>query len=117
MGLPFVKNRRVDDHRPAGPGDWPADLYAWTGGLALGAALTPPPLPVAAGTILLAAALHSLVAWPVQLYRRRYERASMGELRALVFTAVVTGVLLTALAPVSRVIPLLGGAAALLAMV
>ncbi|WP_433612777.1 polysaccharide biosynthesis protein [Dactylosporangium sp. CA-139114] len=107
----------MDDHRPAGPGHWPADLYAWTGGLALAAALTHPPLPAAAGTILLAAALHSLAAWPIQLYRRRYERASMSELRALVATVVIAGGLLTALAPVSRVIPLLGGAAALTAMV
>ncbi|MER7007971.1 polysaccharide biosynthesis protein [Dactylosporangium sp. NPDC000555] len=107
----------MDDHRPAGPGDWPADLYAWTGGLALAVALARPSLAAAAGTLLLAAALHSAVAWPVRLYRRRYEYASMAELRALVATVSIACGLLVALAPAPRVVPVLGGAAALLAMV
>ncbi|WP_432984375.1 polysaccharide biosynthesis protein [Dactylosporangium sp. CA-233914] len=110
---------RPTPHRPAGPGDWPADLYAWTGGLALAVAITPsrPALAAAAGTLLLAAALHSAVAWPVQLYRRRYEYASMSELRALAATVAIACGLLTALAPAPRVIPVLGGAAAMVAMV
>ncbi|WP_433055242.1 polysaccharide biosynthesis protein [Dactylosporangium sp. CS-033363] len=109
----------MDDHRPSSPGDWPADLYAWTGGLALAVAISPsrPPLAAAAGTLLLAAALHSAVAWPVQLYRRRYEYASIAELRALACTVAIAGVLLTALAPVPFLVPLGGSAAALLAMV
>ncbi|WP_433213450.1 polysaccharide biosynthesis protein [Dactylosporangium sp. CS-047395] len=109
----------MDDHRPSSPGDWPADLYAWTGGLALAVAISParPPLAAAAGTLLLAAAVHSAVAWPVQLYRRRYEYASLAELRALVCTVAIAAVLLTALAPVPALIPLGGSAAALLAMV
>src|SRR4051812_17758188 len=104
----------MDDHRPAGPGDWPADLFAWTGGLALAAALAParPPVAAAAGTLLLAAALHPAVAWPVRLYRRRYERASLAELRALVATVAIAAGLLAALAPVPPLVALLGGAAA-----
>jgi FlaA1/EpsC-like NDP-sugar epimerase len=113
-----VKNRHVIDHRPAGPGDWPADLYAWTGGLALAVALSPdrPPLAAAAGTLLFAAALHSTVAWPVRLYRRRYEYASAAELRALAATVAVAGGLLAALAPAPPAVALLGAAAALAAM-
>ncbi|MGI5246780.1 polysaccharide biosynthesis protein [Dactylosporangium sp. CA-139066] len=108
----------MDDHRPAGPGDWPADLYAWTGGIALAAALTPvrPTLPAAAGTLLLALALHSAVAWPVQLYRRRYEFASAAEARALIATASIACGLLVALAPAPRAVSAIGGAAALLLM-
>ncbi|MFI5906100.1 polysaccharide biosynthesis protein [Dactylosporangium sp. NPDC051541] len=109
----------MDDHRPAGPGDWPADLYAWTGGLALAVAIAPsrPPLAAAAGTILLAAALHSAVAWPVQLYRRRYEYASMAFFRALAGTVVVVCGLLLVLAPASGLIVLLGSGAGLVGMV
>ncbi|WP_432834210.1 polysaccharide biosynthesis protein [Dactylosporangium sp. CA-092794] len=108
----------MDDHRPAGPGDWPADLYAWTCGLALALSLSAPrpPLTAAAGTILLAAALHSAVAWPVRLYRRRYEYGSAAELRALMATAAIAGGLLTALSPVRQTVALAGGAAALLLM-
>ncbi|GAA2360385.1 polysaccharide biosynthesis protein [Dactylosporangium salmoneum] len=108
----------MDDHRPAGPGDWPTDLFAWTGGLALAAALAPdrPPLAAAAGTVLLAAALHSAVAWPVQLYRRRYEYASAAEVRALVATVAIACGLLAALAPAPRSVPALGGVVALPAM-
>ncbi|GAA2613833.1 nucleoside-diphosphate sugar epimerase/dehydratase [Dactylosporangium fulvum] len=112
----------MDHHRPAGPGDWPADLCAWAGGLALAITIAPerPPLLHAAGTILLAVTLHSAIAWPVHLYRRRYDHGTLDELRALGVTVAAAGALLYAFNPMPTVpagIPVVAAMTALLAMV
>jgi FlaA1/EpsC-like NDP-sugar epimerase len=109
----------MDDHRPSGPADWPADLCAWAGGLALAITLAPaPPALFAVGAaIVLAAALHTTIAWPVHLYRRRYGRGTLPELRALALTVAATGALLWALANVPAPVAVVGAMTALLAMV
>lgn len=109
----------MDDHRPSGPADWPADLCAWAGGLALAVTVAPaPPSLFATGiAVVLAAALHTLTAWPVHLYRRRYGRGTLPELRALAFTVAVAGGLLWALGGAPTAVAVLGAMAALLAMV
>ncbi|GGM85992.1 dTDP-glucose 4,6-dehydratase [Dactylosporangium sucinum] len=112
----------MDFHRPAGPGALPADLCAWAGGLALAVAIAPewPPLPHAVGAILLAAALHTAIAWPVHLYRRRYDRGTLDELRAVGLTTAAAGAALYALNPMPTApagIPVVAAMTALLGMV
>ncbi|WP_327006768.1 polysaccharide biosynthesis protein [Dactylosporangium sp. NBC_01737] len=113
----------MDDHRPSGPADWPADLCAWAGGLALAITIAPaPPALFAVGVaIVLATALHTAIAWPVHLYRRRYGRGTLPELRALALTVAGTGALLWALAGVQNLpderVAVVGTMTALLAMV
>ncbi|MEV4507392.1 polysaccharide biosynthesis protein [Dactylosporangium sp. NPDC049525] len=109
----------MDDHRPSGPADWPADLCAWAGGLALAITIAPaPPSLFAVGTaIILAAALHTVIGWPVHLYRRRYGRGTLPELRTLALTVAATGTLLWALAEVTTAVAVVGAMTALLAMV
>ncbi|MET7420462.1 polysaccharide biosynthesis protein [Dactylosporangium sp. NPDC005555] len=91
----------MDDHRPSGPADWPADLCAWAGGLALAITIAPtrPSLFAVGAAIVLAAGAHTAIAWPVHLYRRRYGRGTLPELRALAFTVAATGLLLWAAGP------------------
>ncbi|MEV0131919.1 polysaccharide biosynthesis protein [Dactylosporangium sp. NPDC050688] len=110
----------MDDHRrPSGPADWPADLCAWAGGLALAVTVAPaPPSLFTTGVaVVLAAALHTMTAWPVHLYRRRYVRGTLPELRALAFTVAVAGGLLWALGAAQTTVAVLGAMTALLAMV
>jgi FlaA1/EpsC-like NDP-sugar epimerase len=113
----------MDDHRPTGPADWPADLCAWAGGLALAITIAPaPPALLAVGAaIVLAAALHTAIAWPVHLYRRRYVRGTLPELRAIACTVAATGALLWVLAGVRGLpderVAVVGTMTALLAMV
>ncbi|WP_238007278.1 polysaccharide biosynthesis protein [Dactylosporangium sp. AC04546] len=111
----------MDDHRPAGLGDLPADLCAWAGGLTLAVAIAPerPPLPHAVGAVLLAAALHIAIAWPVHLYRRRYDRGTLDELRAAGVVAAAAGAALYALNPMPTApagIPVVAAMTALLGM-
>ncbi|MDG6100833.1 polysaccharide biosynthesis protein [Dactylosporangium aurantiacum] len=109
----------MDEHRPSGPADWPADLCAWAGGLALAVTVAPaPPSLFATGVaVVLAAALHTVTAWPVHLYRRRYGRGTLPELRALALTVAVTGGLLWALGGAQAAVAVPGAMTALLAMV
>ncbi|GAA3232060.1 polysaccharide biosynthesis protein [Dactylosporangium siamense] len=109
----------MDDHRPSGPADWPADLCAWAGGLALAITIAPaPPSLFAVGTaIVVAAALHTVIAWPIHLYRRRYGRGTLPELRVLALTVAATGALLWLLAEVPAAVAVVGAMTALLAMV
>lgn len=109
----------MDDHRPSGPADWPADLCAWAGGLALAITVAPaPPSLFAVGAaIVLAAGAHTAIAWPVHLYRRRFGRGTLPELRALAITVAATGALLWAVRFATAPVAVFGAMAALLAMV
>src|SRR4051812_33363584 len=80
-----LRREPMDDLRPSGPADWPADLCAWAGGLALAVTIAPtrPSLLAVGVAIVLAAAAHTAIAWPVHLCRRRYGRGTLPELRAL----------------------------------
>jgi FlaA1/EpsC-like NDP-sugar epimerase len=109
----------MDDHRPSGPADWPADLCAWAGGLALAITIAPdrPSLSAVGAAILLAAAAHTAIAWPVHLYRRRYGRGTLPELRALALTVAAAGALVWSASYASAAVAGVGAMTALLAMV
>ncbi|GAA1574871.1 nucleoside-diphosphate sugar epimerase/dehydratase [Dactylosporangium maewongense] len=109
----------MDDHRPSGPADWPADLCAWAGGLALAITIGPdrPSLLTAGAAIVLAAAAHTAIAWPVHLYRRRYGHGTLPELRALALTVAATGGLLWVAGVAPAAVAGVGAMATLLAMV